>query len=103
MDEASPPPEILIVDDDEDARASLRDLLQLDGYRVIEASGGREALARVQARRPSLILLDVAMPDMDGYEVTRRLKAHLRRFVPVILLSATDAAELLQKGVEAGA
>jgi two-component system cell cycle response regulator len=103
MAEATTPPEILLVDDDAETRASLRELLILDGYRVEEASNGREALERVRVRRPNLVLLDVAMPEMDGYEVTRWLKSHLRRFVPVILLSATDAPELLQRGVEAGA
>src|SRR3954467_2742617 len=82
MAEATTPPEILLVDDDAETRASLRELLILDGYRVEQASNGREALERVRVRRPNLVLLDVSMPEMDGYEVTRWLKSHLRRFVP---------------------
>jgi len=67
---------ILIVDDDIDSLKLIGLMLQRQGYEVIAASAGNQALAKATSENPSLIILDVMMPDMDGYEVCRRLRAN---------------------------
>ena len=66
---------ILVVEDQEDNRRILRDLLTSAGYEMIEAENGEEALAAAAAQRPDLILMDIQLPLLDGYEATRRIKA----------------------------
>ena len=66
---------ILVVEDQEDLRAILRDLLSASGYEVIEAGDGTEGVAKAGAERPDLILMDIQMPVLDGYGATRQIKA----------------------------
>ena len=66
---------ILVVEDHEDNRQILRDLLNAAGYEMVEAHDGEQALEKVSASRPDLILMDIQLPGIDGYEVTRRIKA----------------------------
>src|SRR6266576_3387188 len=66
---------ILVVEDQEDNRQIVRDLLTANDYEMTEAENGEEALAAVAKDRPDLILMDIQLPVMDGYEVTRRIKA----------------------------
>jgi two-component system cell cycle response regulator DivK len=80
---------ILVVEDHEDNRRILRDLLSSRGYDLVEAEDGEQALAMAEDWRPALILMDVQVPVIDGYEVTRRLKAHpVLRAIPVIAVTS---------------
>jgi DNA-binding NarL/FixJ family response regulator len=84
---------VLIVDDDHGFRASVCRLLELEGYTVVgEASDGQAAIAAAQALQPDLVLLDVQLPDLDGFEVAERLAAAGVRSA-VVLTSTRDAAD----------
>jgi diguanylate cyclase (GGDEF)-like protein len=95
--------EILIVDDDPDVRTFVRAVLECDGHRVIDAGSGQEAIQRLRIRRPSLVLLDVMMPAMDGFAVVHAIKREPGPFVPVILLTGLDDPASRAKGINAGA
>src|SRR6476620_7009814 len=95
---------ILVVDDHEDNVEVLRARLESRGYEVEGAMSGQEALDIVGRWCPDLILLDVMMPDMDGLEVVKRLKADRNLpFIPVIMQTALDSTERMVAGLEAGA
>jgi two-component system cell cycle response regulator DivK len=80
---------ILVVEDQEDNRQIVRDLLTTTDYEVMEAENGEEALAAVAKQRPDLILMDIQLPVMDGYEATRRIKADpALRAIPVIAVTS---------------
>ncbi len=84
-------PRILVADDDDGLRQLLRMILQREGFEVIEAADGEQTLARATDSDPTLILLDVMMPGMDGYDVCRQLKNdHRTDEVPVIFVSAAE-------------
>src|SRR3954462_13446552 len=93
---------VLIVDDDRSLREALRRTLVLGGYETLFAANGREALAQVAAAAPDALVLDVGLPDLDGLEVCRRLRAEGNR-VPVLMLTARDAVEDRIDGLDAGA
>jgi putative two-component system response regulator len=98
------PEKILIVDDEMSARSGLSTLLRREGFEVDEASDGPSALAQCAASRPDLILLDIVMPEMDGFEVCRRLKASPEmRLTPVVLITGLSATEDRIAGINAGA
>jgi DNA-binding response OmpR family regulator len=85
----TPPCRILVVDDEADLTAVLRFGLQLEGYEVITALDGEEGLRRARESAPDLIVLDLMLPKMDGYQVCRALKFDERyRATPIIILSA---------------
>jgi signal transduction histidine kinase len=101
---ASPQAVILVVDDMPENRELLEAHLGAAGYRVQAAENGRAALDAVAAEPPDLILLDVLMPEMDGYEVCRRLKAGGETaFIPVVMLTALQDFSHRLQGIEAGA
>src|SRR6476469_9157937 len=80
---------ILVVEDQEDNRLILRDLLGNAGYELIEVERGEDALSAVMTRRPDLILMDIQLPQMDGYEATRRIKSSPEmKEVPVIAVTS---------------
>lgn len=95
---------ILIVDDNEFGRDILKRLLITKGYQLAFAANGIEALAKATELTPDLILLDIMMPGIDGYEVCRRLrKDPVLADVPIIMLTALDEPQARMKGIEAGA
>jgi two-component system cell cycle sensor histidine kinase/response regulator CckA len=95
---------ILIIDDEAKGRELLESLLTPQGYRLAFASGGAEGLAKAAEMLPDLVLLDVMMPDQDGFEVCGRLRADpLLAEVPVIMVTALDDQESRLRGFEAGA
>lgn len=95
-------PVVLLVDDDAAIRRSVSAGLELEGFRVIAASGGRAALVAAEQVEPAIILLDLAMPDLDGLEVLRRLRDS-GDDVPVCVLSARDEVDERVRGLQAGA
>lgn len=97
-------PRVLIVDDQEDNREVLRIRLEAHGFLTETAADGVEALARVAADPPDVILLDVMMPHLDGYEVARRIKADPDLpFIPIIMQTALDSERAAVDGLAAGA
>ena len=80
---------ILVVEDEEDNRQILRDLLATSGYEMVEAQDGEQALAAVDQHRPDLILMDIQLPIMDGYEATRRIRANpANKRIPIIAVTS---------------
>ena len=95
---------ILVVDDTELNRRLLNDLLNAKGYAVQTASSGAEALALIDENRPDMVLLDVVMPGMDGYEVCRRIRENAEAaMLPIVMITALDQGEERVRGLEAGA
>lgn len=98
------PPRILVVDDHPDNVEIIDARLSSRGYKVARASNGQEALDQVQAETPHLILCDVMMPVMDGYEVSRRVKNdESLPYIPIILVTARDSTQDKVDGLDAGA
>ncbi len=98
------PAKILVVDDTPQNVKLLADLLSVKGYAVLTARSGREALEIVDKERPDLVLLDVVMPEMSGYEVCRKIRDNpATTILPVVMVTALDPAQERVKGLEAGA
>lgn len=94
---------VLIVDDNPVNRLLIRHTLQSEGYELAEADGGAEALRRIAASKPDLLLLDLMMPEMDGFEVVRRLRGGLAPEMPVMVLTAMSESESQALALELGA
>ena len=95
---------ILIAEDERDIRDLVSFSLKFGGFEVVQASNGQEAVERAQVEMPDLILMDVRMPKMTGYEACKTLKAMpAMRHIPVVFLSAKGQESEIQQGVEAGA
>jgi PAS domain S-box-containing protein len=96
---------VLVVDDDYHVRPTLARLLQRGGFQVTEAADGRTGLDMIEREPPDLVLLDIRMPDIDGYEVLRRLKQNpTRQHIPVVILTASDlGASAQQRALALGA
>ena len=98
------PTTILIVDDQPDNREMLATLLGDEGYRTVQAAGGMEAMDQIALESPQLILLDVSMPDMDGYAVASLLKADPKTSaIPIIMVTAHTGRGSRVVGLNTGA
>jgi two-component system, cell cycle response regulator DivK len=96
-------PLILVVDDYQDAREMYAEYLQFSGFRVAEARNGNEAVDQAFALKPDLILMDLSLPGMDGWEATRRLKADERtRHIPIVALTGHALAGASDGAKKAG-
>jgi CheY-like chemotaxis protein len=94
---------VLLVEDNEVNRYLVRFVLEKDGFRVITADNGREAIELARSDRPDLILMDIQMPVMDGYEATRQLKADAQlQSIPVVALTAHAMPHEREQALAAG-
>lgn len=104
MTDSDSTPTILVADDEEDLRELVAYRLTRSGYNVIGAEDGQEAFELAAERTPDLMILDVMMPKLDGYELTRRVRAEAAlRSIPVILLTARSQESDIDRGFEVGA
>jgi two-component system cell cycle response regulator DivK len=95
---------ILVVEDQEDNRQILRDLLANAGYQMLEAENGEQAVAAAKEHRPDLILMDIQLPILDGYEATRRIKADSAlNAIPIIVVTSYALSGDEEKSRAAGA
>ncbi len=97
---------ILVIEDQEDNRRIVRDLLTSVGYEIIEAVRGEEGVSSAATHRPDLILMDIQLPDIDGYEATRRIKANpALHHIPIIVVTSYalsgDDVEAFEAGCDA--
>jgi len=96
-------PRVLLVDDYPDAREMYSEYLEFSGFDVVEAGNGMEALQRAVDTAPDIILMDLSLPVMDGWEATRRLKADQRtRAIPVVALTGHALAGISEGAKQAG-
>jgi CheY-like chemotaxis protein len=98
------PKRILVVDDEARVREMIDFRLRLFGYEVLHAEDGKEALAIASKEKPDLVLLDVMMPELDGFQVCKRLKQHEKtRDIPVVMLTAKAEAKDVTRAFNSGA
>jgi two-component system cell cycle response regulator DivK len=94
---------VLVVEDFEDNRFMMRRLLEMSGYRVVEAVNGNQAVERAVSERPDIILMDLSLPQLDGLAATRRIRAQEgMRKVPIVAVSAHDSADFHAEALAAG-
>jgi len=95
---------ILVVDDEEHIVMILKDSLEFSGFQVVTALDGQQAMESVEKERPDLIVLDIGMPKLDGWEVCRRLKSNeATQPIPIIILTAYAQTSDQRKGMQLGA
>jgi len=95
---------ILIIEDDKFLRGLIAQKLKAEGYEVTEAAEGREGLEKVKKEKPNLVLLDLVLPGIDGFEVLKKIKEDpSTSFLPVIILSNLGQKESVEKGLKMGA
>ena len=93
----------LVVDDYDDAREMYAEFLAYKGFEVVQAQNGLQAMALAESLLPDLIVLDLALPDVDGIEVTRRLKASpLTSAIPIVMITANAQSAMLDQARKAG-
>ena len=100
---AADPPTVLVVEDTEDNRFMMRRLLEMAGYRVVEAMNGEEAVRVARTESPQLILMDLSLPVIDGLAATRLIrKVPALEATPIIAVSAHDTSDFQAEAVDAG-
>lgn len=103
MEMRSEPTTVLLVEDTEDNRQMMKRLLEMSGYRVVEAVNGREAVALADQEKPQIILMDLSLPFIDGLAATRQIrKLPELSHVPIIAVSAHDTADFHSEALAAG-
>ena len=101
---ASRKPKILVVDDEADFCAIVSHILEKHGYEVVTAGNGEDGLARYASEKPDLVILDANLPDMDGFEICRRIRAHgPRPKTPILLCTVRSEVMPVTEGLAAGA
>jgi len=102
-DKSDSRPTVLVVEDFEDNRFMMRRLLEMSGYRVVEAVNGNQAVESAATENPDIILMDLSLPQLDGLAATRRIRARegLRK-VPIVAVSAHDSADFHAEALAAG-
>ena len=102
-DNGGAPPTVMVVEDFEDNRFMMRRLLEMSGYRVLEAVNGEEAVELAYRERPQLILMDLSLPQLDGLAATRRIRQYPdMKDVPIVAVSAHDTADFHADALAAG-
>lgn len=103
MKKNAEPPTVLLVEDTEDNRFMMRRLLEMTGYRVVEAMNGEEAVKLAREKSPHLILMDLSLPVIDGLAATRLIRK-LPKFesIPIIAVSAHDTSDFQSEAIQAG-
>jgi DNA-binding response OmpR family regulator len=97
------PEKILIVDDDVETLRLVGLMLQRQGYKIVAANNGAQAIASAKMEQPDLILLDIMMPDMDGYEVTKQIRSDIAiQKIPIIMFTAKGMVDDKVEGFDAG-
>ena len=95
---------ILIVEDEEDVRSMIAEILEVEGYETFEAATGLEGFKMAKKKRPDLIVLDLMIPDRDGYAVCKDLRAEIKtKRIPILMLTALGTRDQIIKGLETGA
>ncbi len=96
-------PTIMVVEDDADSRFMMKTLLEMKGYRVLEAESGEAAISTAEAEQPGLILMDLQLPRLNGFAVTRHVRQHdLLRTIPIILISGHEPVQHRRLALAAG-
>ncbi len=94
---------ILLIDDEKDIRQILRAILENEGYQILEAADGREGFEKALAEKPDLIILDIMMPNLDGFGTAEKLKTNKDTFgIPIIMLTAKDEPIDKEKAIALG-
>jgi two-component system OmpR family response regulator len=95
---------VLVVEDDPEINELVGAYVQIAGFEYLSALNGQEAVEKARLNQPALIVLDIMLPDFDGFEVARRLKSEtITRSIPIVMLTALDRDEYRQRGKSAGA
>ena len=97
------PPTIMVVEDDDDSRLMIRVLLEMKGYRVLEAESGEAAIAAAEVEQPGLILMDLQLPRLNGFAVTRYVRQHASLCeTPIVIISGHDPVQHRHLALAAG-
>jgi CheY-like chemotaxis protein len=99
---AKPPRHVLLIEDSEDNLEMMRELLEMEGFRVDVATDGAQGIERALALRPSIAIVDIGLPEMDGYEVARRVRAALGDRITLVALTGYGQPDDFERATQAG-